>query len=45
MNTPLQHFEIQIQMKMSTIPGMPSKTNNTASTVVTPTKQTMLLPL
>jgi hypothetical protein len=38
MYTPIQHFEKEMQLKMNTISGMPSKTDNTASTLVKPTK-------
>jgi hypothetical protein len=37
-HVPIQHFEMEMHWKMSTISGMPSKTNNTASTLVKPTK-------
>jgi hypothetical protein len=38
MYTPMQHFEMEMQLKINTISGMTSKTNNTASTLVKPTK-------
>jgi hypothetical protein len=38
MYTPIQHFEMEIQLKMNKISGLQSKTNNTASTLVIQTQ-------
>jgi hypothetical protein len=37
-HTPIQNFEMEMHLKMKSISGMPSNTNNTASTLVKPTK-------
>jgi hypothetical protein len=36
--TPIQYFEMEMQLKRDTISGMPLKINNTASTLWKPTK-------
>jgi hypothetical protein len=38
MSKPIQHFGMEMQLKMNTISGMQSKINNTASTLVITTQ-------